>query len=83
MPAKAPADPREGVGLCPAPGRPVEVIRPGDRVLFEADEEHWRGAAPHRLTVHLAVNEADAGHDVVHRLTAVTDEECAAEPATD
>lgn len=30
----------EGVGLCQRRGRPVEVIRPGDRVLFEADEEH-------------------------------------------
>ena len=29
-------------------GGPVEVIRPGDRVLFEADEEHWHGAAPGR-----------------------------------
>ena len=36
----------EGVGLCQRRGGPVEVIRPGDRVLFEADEEHWHGAAP-------------------------------------
>ena len=35
----------EGVGLCQRRGGPVEVIRPGDRVLFEADEEHWHGAA--------------------------------------
>ncbi|WP_448639316.1 cupin domain-containing protein [Geodermatophilus sp. URMC 63] len=34
----------EGVGLCQRRGGPVEVIRPGDRVLFEADEEHWHGA---------------------------------------
>ncbi len=31
----------EGVGWCQRRGGPVEVIRPGDRVLFEADEEHW------------------------------------------
>ncbi|MEU9263735.1 cupin domain-containing protein [Streptomyces sp. NPDC048212] len=43
----------EGVGLCQRRGGPVEVIRPGDRVLFEADEEHWHGAAPNRLMVHL------------------------------
>ena len=36
----------EGVGLCQRRGGPIEVIRPGDRVLFEADEEHWHGAAP-------------------------------------
>ncbi|MEU9592318.1 cupin domain-containing protein [Streptomyces sp. NPDC048219] len=73
----------EGVGLCQRRGGPVQVIRPGDRVLFEADEEHWHGAAPNRLMVHLAINEADADHDVVHWLTPVTDEEYAAAPATD
>ena len=52
----------------------MEVIRPGDRVLFEADEEHWHGAAPTRLMVHLAINEADDEHEVVHWLTPVTDE---------
>ena len=73
----------EGVGLCQRRGGPVEVIRPGDRVLFEADEEHWHGAAPNRLMVHLAINEADADHAVVHWLTPVTDEEYAAAPAAD
>ena len=73
----------EGVGLCQRGGGPVEIIRPGDRVLFEADEEHWHGAAPHRLMVHLAINEGDAEHDVVHWLTPVTDEEYAAAPALD
>lgn len=37
----------EGVGPCQRRGGPVEVIRPGDRVLFEADEEH---AVVHWLT---------------------------------
>ena len=73
----------EGVGLCQRRGGPVEVIRPGDRVLFEADEEHWHGAAPNRLMVHLAINEADDQHDVVHWLEPVTDEEYAAAPARD
>ena len=70
----------EGVGLCQRRGGPIEVIRPGDRVLFDADEEHWHGAAPARLMVHLAINEADADHAVVHWLTPVTDEEYAAAP---
>lgn len=60
----------------------MEVIRPGDRVLFEADEEHWHGAAPNRLMVHVAINEGGDGHDVVHWLNPVTDEEYAAAPAT-
>ncbi|MFD3827230.1 alcohol dehydrogenase catalytic domain-containing protein [Streptomyces sp. NPDC058625] len=72
----------EGVGLCQRRGGPVEVIRPGDRVLFEADEEHWHGAAPNRLMVHLAVNEGDDDHAVVHWLNPVTDEEYHAAPAT-
>jgi hypothetical protein len=33
--------------------------------------------------VHLAINEADADHAVVHRLIPVTDEEYAAVPAVD
>jgi hypothetical protein len=70
----------EGIGLCQRRGGPVEIIRPGDRVLFEANEEHWHGAAPNRLMVHLAINEADEEHDVVHWLTPVTDEEYAAAP---
>src|SRR6188472_4139952 len=44
----------EGVGLSQRRGGPIEVIRPGDRVLFEPDEDHWHGAAPNRFMVHLA-----------------------------
>ena len=73
----------EGVGLCQRRGGPVEVIRPGDRVLFEADEEHWHGAAPNRLMVHLAINEGDDQHDVVHWLQPVTDDEYPAAPTHD
>src|SRR6476659_7281169 len=36
----------EGVGLAQRRGGPIEVIRPGDRVAFEAGEDHWHGAAP-------------------------------------
>ncbi len=73
----------EGVGLCQRRGGPVEVIRPGDRVLFEADEEHWHGATPNRLMIHVAINEGDDDHAVVHWLTPVTDEEYGAAPAVD
>ena len=70
----------EGVGLCQRRGGPIEVIRPGDRVLFEADEEHWHGATPNRLMVHLAINEGDDQHDVVQWLAPVTDDEYATAP---
>ncbi|MGW8847750.1 SDR family oxidoreductase [Streptomyces xiamenensis] len=33
----------EGIGLCQRRGGPVEIIRPGDRVLCEAGEEHGHG----------------------------------------
>jgi quercetin dioxygenase-like cupin family protein len=49
----------EGVGRCQRRGGPVEEIRPGDRVYFEPGEEHWHGAAPTRLMVHIAIQEAD------------------------
>jgi quercetin dioxygenase-like cupin family protein len=68
----------EGVGLCQRRGGPVEVIRAGDRVFIEADEEHWHSAAPNRLMVHVAINEGDDDHAVVHWLDPVTDVEYAA-----
>lgn len=48
-----------GVGLCQREGGPVEVIRPGDRVFFDSGENHWHGAAPTRLMVHLAIQQHD------------------------
>ena len=49
----------EGVGLCQREGGPLEVVKPGDRVYFEPDEDHWHGAAPTRFMTHLAMQEAD------------------------
>lgn len=72
----------EGIGLCQKRGGPIEVIRPGDRVFFEPDEDHWHGAAPSRFMVHLALNEADAEHVTAKWGEKVTDEEYANAPAT-
>ena len=47
----------EGVGRCQGEGEPVQEIRPGDRVFFEPGENHWHGAAPSRLMVHIAIQE--------------------------
>jgi quercetin dioxygenase-like cupin family protein len=71
----------EGVGLCQRRGGPIELIRPGDRVFFEPDEDHWHGAAPNRFMVHLALNEVDDDHAAVDRREKVSDEEYAAAPA--
>jgi quercetin dioxygenase-like cupin family protein len=65
----------EGVGLCQRRGGPVEVIRPGDRVFFEPGEDHWHGATPTRLMVHVAMQQADDDGKVVTWGEHVTDEE--------
>jgi quercetin dioxygenase-like cupin family protein len=49
----------EGIGLCQRRGGPIEVIRPGDRIFFEPDEDHWHGAAPDRFMTHIAIQQAD------------------------
>ena len=72
----------EGVGLCQKRGGRVEVIRPGDRVFFEPDEEHWHGASPNRLMVHIAMNEVDAEHPAADWGDKVSDEDYSATPAT-
>jgi quercetin dioxygenase-like cupin family protein len=71
----------EGVGLCQRRGGPIEVIRPGDRVFFEPDEDHWHGAAPNRFMVHLALNEVDDQHAAANWGDKVTDDEYATAPA--
>jgi quercetin dioxygenase-like cupin family protein len=68
----------EGVGLCQREGGPVEVIRPGDRVFFEPEENHWHGATPNRLMVHIAIQQTDESGNPVHWGRHVTDEEYAA-----
>ena len=65
----------EGIGLCQRRGGPTEVIRPGDRIYIEPDEEHWHGATPDRLMVHIAINEVDDEHPAAHWGEHVSDEE--------
>ncbi len=65
----------EGIGRCQRRGGPVEVIRPGDRVFFEPDEEHWHGAASDRFMTHLAMLEVDEQGKSATWLEHVTDEE--------
>lgn len=73
----------EGVGLCQRRGRPVEVIRPGDCVFFEPDEDHWHGAAPNRFMTHMVMQEADDQGSPVTWGEHVTDEEYSAAPSID
>ena len=70
----------EGIGFAQSRGGPVEVIRPGDRVFFEPGEEHWHGAAPTRLMMHLALQQADENGNAADWGEHVTDEEYGAAP---
>ena len=49
----------DGVGVCQRRGGPLELIRPGDRVFFDAGEEHWHGAHPDRFMTHIAMLQVD------------------------
>ena len=70
----------EGVGLAQRRGGPIEVIRPGDRVFFEAREEHWHGASPKRLMTHLAIQQVDDAGSAVTWGEHVSDAEYGAAP---
>jgi quercetin dioxygenase-like cupin family protein len=72
----------EGVGLCQREGGPVEVIRPGDRVFFEAGENHWHGAAADRFMVHVAMQQVDESGSPVTWGEHVTDEQYGASPSS-
>ena len=65
----------EGIGLCQKEGGPVETIRPGDRVFFEPNENHWHGAAPTRLMTHIAIHLSDESGSPVTWGRHVSDEE--------
>jgi quercetin dioxygenase-like cupin family protein len=71
----------EGIGRCQRRGGPVEAIGPGDRVRFDAGEDHWHGAAPDRFMTHLAIQEVDETGSPVSWGEHVTDAEYRADPA--
>ncbi len=70
----------EGVGLCQRRGGPIEIIRPGDRIFFEPDEDHWHGAAPDRVMTHIAMLEVDGQGNPANWGEHVSDEEYSATP---
>jgi quercetin dioxygenase-like cupin family protein len=70
----------EGVGLAQRRGGEIEVIRPGDRVVFEPGEDHWHGATADRFMAHIAVQEVDESGNPADWGDHVTDEEYAAAP---
>ena len=70
----------EGVCLCQSRGRPIDLVRPGDRVFFEPGEEHWHGATATRFMTHLALLDVDDEGRNATWLEHVTDEQYGAAP---
>ena len=70
----------EGIGLCQHEDGPIEVIRAGDVVYFEPNENHWHGATKDRLMVHIAMQEADDQGNFIVWGKQVTDEEYNQQP---
>ncbi|MEL6297581.1 MAG: cupin domain-containing protein [Pseudomonadota bacterium] len=68
-----------GVGRIQKEGEPVIEIREGDTVWIPPGEKHWHGAAPDRMMVHIAIQEALDGSNITW-LEAVADEDYAAAP---
>ena len=73
----------EGVGLVQRRGDTIKVIRPGDRVFFEPEEDHWHGAAATRFMTHLSLVEVDDQGNSASWGEHVSDEEYAAAPPVD
>jgi len=71
----------EGVGLAQSRGGSIEMIRPGDRVLFEPGEDHWHGASPTRFMTHIAMLEVDDKGNNATWGKQVSDAEYAAAPS--
>ena len=46
-----------GLGWVQRQGGPVEEIKPGDVVWFEANEKHWHGASATIAMTHIAIQE--------------------------
>jgi quercetin dioxygenase-like cupin family protein len=71
----------DGVGLAQGRGGPIEVIRPGNRVFFAPNEDHWHGAAPTRFITHLSLVEVEGQANSATWGAHVTDEEYVAAPS--
>jgi quercetin dioxygenase-like cupin family protein len=65
----------EGIGRVQRSGGTVEVVRPGDRVFFEPEKDHWHGASPDRFMTHLSMVEVDGAGQSATWGAHVTEEE--------
>ena len=65
---------QSGCGWVQKEGGPIEEVRPGDVVWFEAGEKHWHGATATTAMSHLAIQENLDGK-AVEWLEQVTEEQ--------
>jgi quercetin dioxygenase-like cupin family protein len=63
-----------GLGWAQRLGGPIEEIRPGDVVWFDANEKHWHGATSNTAMTHIALQEGLDGK-VVEWMEHVTEEQ--------
>lgn len=70
----------EGIGLAQRRSDSIEMIRPGDVVFFEPNEEHWHGACADRFMTHIAMLEVDREGNSATWLEHVTGEEYGTAP---
>lgn len=63
-----------GLGWVQREGGPVEEVRPGDVVWFEANEKHWHGGTATNGMTHIAIQENLNGK-VVEWLEHVSDKQ--------
>lgn len=63
-----------GVGWVQREGGPVEEVRPGDVIWFEAAEKHWHGATAANGMTHIAIQESLNGK-VVEWMEKVSDQQ--------
>jgi quercetin dioxygenase-like cupin family protein len=65
----------DGTGVIQKRGEPIQIIRPGDVIWTEPNEEHWHGASADAEMTHLAIQEVDDQGNFAKWGKHVTDEE--------
>jgi quercetin dioxygenase-like cupin family protein len=70
-----------GVGRYEALGEEVQVLRPGDTVVIAPSVEHWHGAAPDNMMVHLALSATNNKGEATTWLEPVSDADYSKAPA--
>ena len=65
----------EGKGYIQKRGELVQLLLPGDVAIISANEEHWHGASPDSVFIHIAVQPISDNGTEVNWLKEVTEEE--------